>query len=73
MNPSSGEEDVAWYSLRSEEVLGKLNSNLESGLRITDIPRRLEQYGPNRLPVAGKRGPLTRFLLQFHTTSSSTS
>ncbi len=66
MKTSSGEEEVAWHYLRPEAVLGKLNSNLESGLRIADIPGRVEQYGPNRLPAAGKRGPLVRFLLQFH-------
>ena len=28
--------------------------------------RRLEQYGPNLLTPANRRGPLLRFLLQFH-------
>jgi magnesium-transporting ATPase (P-type) len=66
MNTSSREEDVAWYSLRPEEVLGKLKSNLASGLGSAEIPTRLEEYGPNRLPTAGKRGPLLRFFSQFH-------
>lgn len=66
MNISSGEDDVSWYSLRPEEVLGKLNSNLEFGLGNADVPRRLEQYGPNRLPIVGKRGPFVRLLSQFH-------
>lgn len=66
MSTSSREEDVTWYSLRPAEVLGKLNSNLELGLGVADIPGRLEKYGPNRLPTAGKRGPLMRFLSQFH-------
>ena len=31
-----------------------------------EVARRLKQYGPNRLPAAGRRGPLMRFLLQFN-------
>lgn len=36
------------------------------GLSGTEAARRLQVYGPNRLPEARRRGPLLRFLAQFH-------
>src|SRR5262245_49561992 len=56
---------TAWHSLPSDEVVQRMDANTQSGLTQAEVTRRLEQYGPNRLPAAGKRGPLLRFLLQF--------
>lgn len=36
------------------------------GLSQQDAEQRLQQYGPNRLRPAQKKGPLARFLTQFH-------
>jgi len=36
------------------------------GLTGAEAARRLAEHGPNRLPAARARGPLLRFLLQFH-------
>ena len=36
------------------------------GLTSAEAARRLAAHGPNRLPEAQRRGPLARFLLQFH-------
>lgn len=58
--------DVSWFAISREEVVDKLGTNLDSGLIGTEIPRRLQEYGENRLPAAGKKGPFMRFLLQFH-------
>ena len=38
----------------------------EAGLSGAQASRRLAQYGPNRLPETKQRGPLLRFLAQFH-------
>src|SRR5262245_25471138 len=57
---------TAWHALASDEVVRRLSSDTQSGLDAAEVARRLEQYGPNRLPEAAKRGPLMRFLLQFN-------
>ncbi len=36
------------------------------GLTADEAARRLAEHGPNRLPSASSRGPLLRFLIQFH-------
>ncbi len=36
------------------------------GLAAPDAARRLAEHGPNRLPEVRSRGPLVRFLRQFH-------
>jgi magnesium-transporting ATPase (P-type) len=46
-------------------VLAALESSAE-GLASSDAARRKTLCGPNRLPQAARRGPLKRFLLQFH-------
>ena len=37
-----------------------------NGLPATEAARRLAEHGPNRLPEVRVRGPVVRFLLQFH-------
>jgi calcium-translocating P-type ATPase len=58
--------NTAWHALSIEDTLNRLNSNASSGLDAAECTRRLQQHGPNRLPHAATRGPLTRFLMQFH-------
>lgn len=36
------------------------------GLTVPEAGRRLAKHGPNRLPEARTRGPVVRFLRQFH-------
>jgi cation-transporting ATPase F len=43
-----------------------LGGDAEVGLGPQDVAERRVRYGPNTLPVARRRGPLLRFLLQFH-------
>ena len=57
---------MAWHSIPSDRVVGKWETNLESGLDAGTVSRRLDKHGPNRLPAAGKRGPLMRFLMQIN-------
>ncbi|MCW3491010.1 cation-translocating P-type ATPase [Dethiobacter alkaliphilus] len=53
-----------WHQLDSTEVLDKLDTT-EEGLSTAEAQKRLQEYGKNELQ--GKsRGPLLRFLLQFH-------
>ena len=54
-----------WHSLPAQEVLAALAAG-HAGLAAEEAARRLQQYGPNRLPAAkGDSLPL-RFARQFH-------
>ncbi len=55
----------AWHSLDSQQVSQQLASP-EEGLSLHEAATRLQQHGPNQLPAARRRGPLRRFLAQFH-------
>jgi magnesium-transporting ATPase (P-type) len=55
----------SWHVLSAEEVLAKQQS-ATSGLSVEEATRRLAEFGPNRLTPPKKRGPLIRFLVQFH-------
>jgi P-type Ca2+ transporter type 2C len=54
-----------WYSKPANDVLHKLSADL-NGLSGVDARKRLEEYGPNKLPEGKSRSALMRFLLQFH-------
>lgn len=54
-----------WHHLPPQEVIDLLVSDAH-GLSHAEAARRQLQYGSNRLTPHLKRGPLTRFLLQFH-------
>ncbi|MFA5531137.1 MAG: cation-transporting P-type ATPase [Thiohalomonadaceae bacterium] len=67
MNDSKLPDAVAlpWYARPTQDVLETLGSRPD-GLTQEEARRRLERFGPNRLPQPKGRGPLKRFLLQFH-------
>jgi len=48
------------------EVLRLLAADAEQGLTPNDAERRLARYGPNAFRPKPRRGPLLRFVLQFH-------
>jgi cation-transporting ATPase F len=54
------------YRLPSSQVAEDFGTDPDRGLRPAEAAARLERYGPNALPAARRRGPLARFLLQFH-------
>ncbi|SIT41533.1 putative cation-transporting ATPase F [Paraburkholderia ribeironis] len=59
-------EFAAWYAVTAEETAQKLGVNPQSGLGIPEADERLQRYGPNRLPEAGKQSLLMKFLGQFN-------
>jgi len=63
VKPQSG--STAWHALAADEVLQRLDSDAQSGLDAAEVPRRLEQYGRNKLPEGRKQGPFMRFLMQL--------
>lgn len=54
-----------WHALSADEVLSKLQVT-SAGLSEEEAAKRLAEYGSNRLTPPKKRGPLIRFLVQFH-------
>src|SRR5271155_4669007 len=63
---NSGPEAVAWQAVPADEVIGRLKTDPATGLSGNEIPQRISQYGPNRLPEGKKRGLLIRFLAQLN-------
>jgi len=55
-----------WHHCPSEEVTTLLNTDADKGLSPFEAKHRLEKYGPNAVTVKKQKGPLMRFLLQFH-------
>jgi magnesium-transporting ATPase (P-type) len=65
-NATPARDATAWHAMPANEVVGQLTSDLQKGLDPGEAARRLEKYGPNRLPEGKKRGPLARLLSQFN-------
>ncbi len=57
-----------WFSKSTEEVLQELGIDLEQGLTSEEAARRLEQYGPNKLPEQKRKSLLSMFLAQLQDT-----
>ncbi len=54
-----------WHSLKSNEAIEKLKSNVTHGLSFEEAKERLQLYGPNELPDTKRRTILSIFLHQF--------
>ncbi len=55
-----------WHTTDAEEALNKLKSDASEGITSDEAKKRLEEFGPNKLPEQKQRGPLMRLLMQFH-------
>jgi Ca2+-transporting ATPase len=55
-----------WHHLPADEILDLLESDREKGLDVFEVEHRQKQFGPNVITPKKGRGPLLRFLLQFH-------
>ena len=54
-----------WHSQDIETLFQKVSSTPD-GLSQNNVQSRLEEYGQNRISSVQKKGPLARFLIQFH-------
>ena len=63
--PSEPHIETAWHARPVAEVERVLETSA-AGLSDEEATRRRARYGPNRLAPPKRRGPLLRFLLQFH-------
>ncbi|MFO1112930.1 MAG: cation-transporting P-type ATPase [Rhodospirillales bacterium] len=66
VSPDGEGEATAWHAVAADEVLRRLDSNVRTGLAAAEATSRRDKYGANRLPEAGKRSPLMRFIGQFN-------
>ena len=55
-----------WHHLPAEEVVDLLEGNPEKGLDQFEVKHRHETFGLNTITGQKGKGPLKRFLLQFH-------
>ena len=55
-----------WHAMAVSDVARRLSTDTGTGLDAAEATRRLQKYGPNRLPEGKKQGPLVRFLSQFN-------
>ena len=63
--PSSPGPVPGWHTLTAQQALAAQNTTVD-GLGPEEAACRLVEHGPNRLTPPAQRGPLLRFLLQFH-------
>jgi magnesium-transporting ATPase (P-type) len=66
MTAATPREATAWHALAADAVAQQLATDPGKGLDPSEAARRLAEHGPNRLPEGKRRGPLVRFLSQFH-------
>src|SRR5215472_16914235 len=57
---------TAWHAMGAGDVVKSLATDCENGITSAEAARRLQAYGPNRLPEGKKRGPVMRFLSQLN-------
>ena len=55
-----------WHHLPADEVIDLLDSDKEKGLDLFEVDDRQKRFGPNSVTGKKGKGPLLRFLLQFH-------
>jgi cation-transporting P-type ATPase F len=55
-----------WHHLPPDEVLDLLNTDGARGLDRFEVANRQRDFGPNVISAKKSRGPVLRFLLQFH-------
>ena len=54
-----------WHALDPDDVARELGTSLTSGLEAGEARRRLDRYGPNKLPEGARRGPFEILLAQL--------
>jgi len=59
-------DGIAWHAVAVDDVVKRLATDIGKGLEANEAAKRLQKYGPNRLPEGKKRGPFMRFLSQFN-------
>ncbi|MGX7107838.1 cation-translocating P-type ATPase [Facklamia miroungae] len=58
-------KDIIAYAKSGQEIISKLNTNIQTGLTQVEVKSRLEQYGENTLKEEETRSLLQKFIDQF--------
>ncbi len=58
--------EKCWHCLSVDEMLTVVNVSLDKGLDRFEIKHRQERFGSNLITKKKDKGPVLRFLLQFH-------
>ena len=66
MESTPSESNLPWHAVPVTDLINKLGTDQDAGLRAEEVSARLGKYGPNRLPTAGKRSALMRFFMQVN-------
>ncbi len=70
MSPTAGPMtepgSLPWHASSADEVVAALEADRDRGLTSGQAAERLDEYGPNQLPAAPRRGPLARLVAQFN-------
>src|SRR5215468_9644113 len=59
-------DGITWHAMAVDDVVKRLATDIGKGLAADETGKRLQKYGPNRLPEGKRRGPFMRFLSQFN-------
>ncbi|KAL4099795.1 hypothetical protein PRIC1_007594 [Phytophthora ramorum] len=59
-------DEKAWHQRSTELISKMLNTNLERGLNVMDVERRILRYGYNALEEEARTPVVVLFLLQFY-------
>src|SRR6516165_8494168 len=59
-------DGITWHAVAVDDVVKRLATDIGKGLAADEAAKRLQKYGPNRLPEGKRRGPFMRFLSQFN-------
>jgi len=57
---------MEWFQKNKEDLITKLNTDLEKGLTENEAANRLEKYGPNELKEEAKQSMLSKIIAQFN-------
>jgi Ca2+-transporting ATPase len=51
IKPTRPSKDIAWHTLSADDAARQMGVDPDEGLAAGDVQRRLEEYGPNKLPT----------------------
>jgi Ca2+-transporting ATPase len=63
--PSTTADTTRWHELTADDVCARLGVDARAGLDSTEVERRREQFGPNKLAEAEKEPSWHAFLRQY--------
>lgn len=55
-----------WHNIPADKAINFLETSPDRGLNLSETENRIKQFGNNILTSKNGKGPLIRFLLQFH-------